>query len=77
MNKTERRELYGMMFPDYPDIVTVSQLQKMLGISRHLAYSLIGSGQIRGLKLGNAFRIPKVSVIDYVIGEDSERREEA
>ena len=31
MRKTELRELYKMMFPDYPDIVTVAQLQKMLG----------------------------------------------
>ena len=41
MRKTELRELYKMMFPDYPDIVTVAQLQKMLGISRNLAYELI------------------------------------
>ena len=37
MKKSELRELYQMMFPDYPDIVTVAQLQRMLGISRHLA----------------------------------------
>ena len=38
MRKTELKELYKMMFPDYPDIVTVAQLQQMLGVSRHLAY---------------------------------------
>ena len=27
MRKTELKELYTMMFPDYPDIVTVKQLQ--------------------------------------------------
>ncbi len=31
-----------MMFPDYLDIVSVAQLQRMLGISRHLACDLIG-----------------------------------
>lgn len=63
MKKSELRELYLMMFPEYPDIVNITQLQSMLGISRHLAYDLINDGYIRGLKIGNAFRIPKVNVI--------------
>ena len=55
MKKSELRELYLMMFPEYPDIVNITQLQSMLGISRHLAYDLINDGYIRGLKIGNAF----------------------
>ncbi len=42
MKKSELKELCEMMFPDYPDIVTVAQLQRMLSISRHLVYDLIG-----------------------------------
>jgi len=38
-------------------------------ISRHLAYDLINDGYIRGLKIGNAFRIPKVNVIEYVMDQ--------
>ena len=57
--KIRTKELYQMMFPDYPDIVNITQLQTMLGISRHLAYDLINGGYIKGLKIGNAFRIPK------------------
>lgn len=69
MKKSELRELYLMMFPEYPDIVNIAQLQSMLGISRHLAYDLINDGYIRGLKIGNAFRIPKVNVIEYVMDQ--------
>ena len=69
MKRSELKELYNMMFPDFPDIVTVAQLQKMLGVSRHLAYDLINDGSIRGIKIGNAFKIPKVSVIEYVMDE--------
>jgi excisionase family DNA binding protein len=69
MKKSELKELYNMMFPEFPDIITVSQLQKMLGVSRHLAYNLINDGSIRGLKIGNAFRIPKVNVIEYVMDQ--------
>ncbi len=42
MKKAELKELYEMMFPDYPDTATVAHLQKMLGIRHHLAYDLIG-----------------------------------
>lgn len=73
MRKTELRELYKMMFPDYPDIVTVAQLQKMLGIGRHSAYDLINEGYISGIKIGNAFKIPKVNVINYVMEEGGGR----
>lgn len=70
MKKSELKELYKLMFPDFPDIVTVAQLQNMLGISRQLTYKLIGDGYIPGVKIGNAFRVPKVNVINYVLSED-------
>ena len=73
MRKAELKGLYKLIFPDYPDIVTVAQLQKMLGISRQLTYKLIGNGYIPGVKIGNAFRVPKVNVINYVLSEDSRK----
>ena len=39
----------------------------MLKISRHLAYALIGDGSIPGMKIGNAYRIPKINVIRYAL----------
>ena len=59
--------LYEVMFADYPDIVNVAQVQAMLGISRHLAYALIGDGDIPGMKIGNAYRVPKINVIRYAL----------
>lgn len=66
MKKSELKELYQMMFPEYPDIVTVQQLREMLGISRQLAYDLINDGELQAIKIGNSFKIPKVSVINFV-----------
>lgn len=77
MKKSELKELYGMMFPDYPDIVTVRQLQEMLGISRPLAYDLINSGEMQAVKIGNSFKIPKVSVINYVTDDRKEVKNSA
>lgn len=66
MKKCELKELYTMVFPDYPDIVNVAQIQEMLSISRHHAYNLIRDGYISGILIGNAYRVPKSSVINYV-----------
>ena len=67
MTKAELAELYKVMFPDYPDIVTVPQIQSMLGISRHAVYDLITDGWIPALKIGNAYRVPKINVINYTL----------
>ena len=63
MDCKEIREMYKLMFAEYPDIVTVKDLQTMLGISRHAAYDLLGEGEISCIRLGNAYKIPKINVI--------------
>jgi len=73
MKRTELKELYQMMFPDYPDIVTTAQLQKMLGISRRLVYQLIGDGSIPRILIGNTYKIPKAGVIHYFMTEGGEK----
>lgn len=67
MNKSEIKELYGVMFTDFPDIVTIQDMQKMLGISRHLAYDLINDGSVNGRMIGHTYKIPKISIINYVL----------
>ena len=57
------------MFTDYPDIVNAAQVQAMLGISRHLAYALIGDGDIPGMKIGNAYRVPKIMYAVVILRE--------
>ena len=69
MTKAEVSELYKVMFTEYPDLLSINELRHMLGVSKHKAYDLINDGYIHGLKIGNAFRIPKASVIEYVFRE--------
>ena len=47
MNKADINKLYALMFTEYPDIVGVKDLQKMLGIGRNLAYALVSDGGLR------------------------------
>lgn len=72
MKKFELKELYQMMFPDYPDIVSVIQLQTMLSVSRHVAYDLINDGYIKAIKIKNTFKIPKVNVIEFVMDQNKD-----
>lgn len=67
MSRDDIKSYYKVMFTEYPDILNVAQVQKMLRISRHLAYEMITNGSIPGLKIGNAYRIPKVNVINYML----------
>lgn len=55
------------MFDEYPDILTVSDLEKALDIGRNKAYYLVNHNLIKSIKIGNNYRIPKVYLIDYVI----------
>ena len=59
------------MFAEYPDVVDVEQLRKMLGgISRKLAYRQLASGELRWVRIGRSYRIPKLCVIEYLTGDD-------
>jgi hypothetical protein len=65
---TEKTTVYEqMMFADYPDIVGICDLQKMLGIGRKAALELAKHPQIHGVIVGNRFRIPKINVIRYML----------
>lgn len=77
MTKTEMKVLYKLFFTEYPDIVTVRQVQGMLGISRHAVYDLLKDGSIRGIKVGNAYKIPKINVIRFALNSELDPAESA
>ena len=59
------------MFEKYPDVVKVDDLRVMLGgISKRLAYKLLTNQEIRNVKVGRAYKIPKICIIEYLIGEE-------
>ncbi len=50
----------------YPDLLTVKDIQDILHVGRSTAYSLLQSGQIRSLRIGSIYRIPKTYLTDYI-----------
>ena len=54
----------------FPDILTVDQLCEAFQIGKNTAYDLLNSGQIKAIKMGHMWKVPKRSLIDYVIREN-------
>ena len=59
-------EIYRVVFKEYPDVMDVKQVSKLLGVSTKTVYKLIRGGSLTSLKVGREFRVPKVSVMRYV-----------
>jgi excisionase family DNA binding protein len=56
------------MFQKYPDIVSVEDIAEMLNIGKSSAYSLLQSNQIRHVRVGKKYIIPKRAVIGFLGG---------
>ena len=54
------------IFSNYPDVVSVQDVQTMLHIGRNAAYGLLKSGAIATIRVGKKYIIPKASVIDFL-----------
>ena len=54
------------MFETFPDVLSVADICSALGIGRTKAYRLVNSGEIQSVKIGNAIRVPKHVLLDYI-----------
>jgi len=61
-----KKDVYSMMFKEYPDVVSIAQLSQMLCISEKTAYRLLRDNQIEHFKIGRTYRIPKLNVLSYM-----------
>ncbi len=61
-----QRELYKVMFKEYPDVLDVKQVSAALDVSTKIVYRLLRDGAISSLKIGREFRVPKIAVMRYL-----------
>lgn len=59
-------KLTAAMLRGYPDLMSVNDIQDILHIGRSKAYSMLKSGEIRALRIGAKYRIPKPYLIDFL-----------
>jgi len=55
------------MFENEKDVWSVQLLAKNLGIGKNAAYALVNSKRIHSIRIGQNIRIPKVSVLDFLL----------
>lgn len=63
--KENKQEIIDI-FADYPDVVSIEDLTKMLRIGKNKAYELINTNKIQSIKIGRKHIIPKFRVIEFL-----------
>lgn len=61
-NKIESRE----MFAEYDDIVSIEDVMKMLHIGHSNVYKLLREKEIKHIRIGVKYIIPKKSIVEYI-----------
>lgn len=56
----------GTYQSSYPDILTVEEMSKALGVSSKTGYQLLRENKVEHLKVGRAYRVPKVHLLSYL-----------
>lgn len=59
-------ETYKLMFKNYPDVVSVSQLSEMLSISEKTVYRMVRDNRIDFFKVGRSYKFAKVHIFNYL-----------
>lgn len=59
-------DIYRLVLKEYPDILTVEEMSKALGVSTKTGYQLLRENKIENLKVGRAYRVPKAHLLAYL-----------
>ena len=54
------------MLEKYDDVLSVKEVQEILKIGKNRAYALISNGEIKCIRLGKIYKIPKRSLINFL-----------
>ena len=55
------------VFDSYPDVVSVEEIQQMLRIGKNAVYTLLKDGEIKSIKVGKRYIVPKKYVIEFLL----------
>lgn len=66
MEKIKFEDVYNNVFKKFPDVLSVNQLCEVLHLSKPSVYKLLESGELKSLRVGAKYKIPKVYVMEYM-----------
>ena len=58
------------MLENYKDILNLKELCEAIDIGKNTAYKLLNTGEIKSVRIGKVYKIPKVWVIDYILNKN-------
>ena len=64
------------MFEQYPDLLSVKQVQEILQLGRDVTYGLLHSGEIPYIQPGKQIRVRKQDLIDYCTPKETDEKGE-
>ncbi len=63
-------EITGRTLAEYPDILNVEQVARILDVSTKTVYKLLREKRIRSFKSGREFRIKRERLSEYIESEE-------
>ena len=60
------QEMYNTVLKAYPDVLTVEEMSRALGVSTKTGYRLVRENKIITLKIGRSYRDPKANLLSYL-----------
>ena len=57
----------GVMFSDYPEILSVDEACELLRIGRNNLYEILNNNQLKAYRNRRVWRIPKLAVQEYIL----------
>ena len=54
------------IFAEYDEILSIEDVMEILHIGKNSVYSLLKSNEIRNIRVGKRYIIPKKSIIDFL-----------
>lgn len=60
------KEMYQAILKEYPDILTVEDMSKALGVSSKTGYKLLKNNKIQSMRIGRSYRIAKVHLLSFL-----------
>ena len=55
------------MFEEYEELITVNEMQQLLGIGQNTAYRLLRENKIKCFRIGRMWKIPKKSIEEFIL----------
>lgn len=57
------------MFESYDELITVEEMQQLLGIGKNTAYQLLKENKIKCFRIGRIWKIPKKSIEEFILSQ--------